>query len=74
MSRSMKESRDKKTAEANLKSLEQQRAKLEAQFHSEISTLEAKNNPLTETLEDASITPRKSDIAIQIMALVWTVV
>ena len=74
ISRSMKESRDKKAAEANLKSLQQQRAKLEAQFQSEISTLEAKNNPLTESLEDFSITPRKSDINIQIVALVWTTI
>jgi hypothetical protein len=72
ISKSMKESRDKKAAEENVKSLEQQRAKLEDRFQSEISTLESKNDPLKEILEDSSITPKKTDINIQIIALVWT--
>ena len=70
--RSMKESRDKEGAEANLKTLQQERANLETQFQSEVNALETKTNPLTEDLENISVTPTKTNIAVRLVALVWT--
>ena len=71
ISRSMKESRDKENAEANLKALQQERAKLEAQFQSEVSNIEAKSNPVAETLENVLISPTKTNIKVQLVALTW---
>lgn len=71
IARSRKEARDRDNAEANLKALQQERAKLETQFQSEVSTTETKTNPLTETLENVFITPSKADITVRLLALVW---
>jgi hypothetical protein len=70
--RSMKESRDREGAEANLKTLQQERANLETRFQLEVNGLETKTNPLTENLENISITPTKSNITVRLVALVWT--
>jgi hypothetical protein len=70
--RSMKESRDREGAEANLKILQKERADLETQFQSEVNALETKTNPLTENFENVSITPTKTNITVRLVALVWT--
>jgi hypothetical protein len=74
ISRSMKESKGTKGAEANLKALQQERASLDAQFQSEVNVLETKTNPLTESLETVSISPTKTNISTDLVALVWTVI
>ncbi|MEM2100509.1 MAG: DUF87 domain-containing protein [Thermoproteota archaeon] len=71
VSRTMKEKRDKEKAEENLKALQQEKEKLEAQFQSEINTIETKINPLTETFETAWYATTKTGIQIQLVALVW---
>jgi hypothetical protein len=68
---SMKESRDKESAETNLKTLQQERANLETQFQSEVNALETKTNPLTEDLENIPVTPTKTNITVRLVALVW---
>ena len=72
IARTMKESRDRKNAEANLKALQQERAKLEERFQSEVNKVETKTNPLTETLENIIIRPAKTNILVRLVALVWT--
>ena len=72
ISRSMKESRDSENAEENLNALQQERDRLDAQFQSEVGITEAKINPLTETFENIWITPTKTNIQVQLVALVWT--
>ncbi len=72
ISRSMKESRDKENAQANLKAMQQERIKLETEFKSEVEEVETKNNPLTETLESVQISPTKTNISIRLVALAWT--
>jgi hypothetical protein len=67
----MKESREKENAEENLKAIQQERAKLEAQFQSEVSNIEAKSNPITEILENVLISPTKTNIKVQLVALTW---
>jgi hypothetical protein len=74
ISRSMEESKDKEAAETNLSKLRQERAELDAQFQSEVSSLEAKTDPLTENLEKVFVNPTKASISIRLVALVWTVV
>jgi hypothetical protein len=72
IARSRKESRDRENAEENLKALQQERARLDAQFQSEVSQTETKADMLAETLERLLITPSKSDITVRLIALVWT--
>jgi len=74
ISRSMKESKDKEGAEANLKALQQERDNLETQFQSEVNVLETKTNPLTEKFGKVSVTPTKTNISIRLVTLVWTVI
>lgn len=70
--RTMKESKEKTITDQNLKSLQQQRAYLEAQFQSETAMLETKINPFTENLESISITPTRANISVKLVALIWT--
>jgi hypothetical protein len=71
LSRSQKESRDKENAEENLKVAEQERARLEEQFQTEVKNTETRINALTGTLENIQITPSKTDITVRLLALVW---
>jgi hypothetical protein len=48
------------------------RAKLDAQFKSEVDNIEAKHNPLSETLDMVLIAPTKTNVLVRIVALVWT--
>ena len=72
ISRSMKESRDRDNAKANFEALQKERAKLEAQFQSEIASFEVKNNPSTETFEKVLFAPTKANISVRLVALAWT--
>ena len=69
--RTMKESRDGKNAEENLKALREERARMEARFESEVENVEAKNDPLSETLEEVLVAPTKAGILVRLVALVW---
>ena len=70
--RVMKESQDVGAAEENVAALQQQLADLEAQFKSESDALAAATDPLNEKLETISIKPAKANIAVKLVALVWT--
>ncbi|MBY0247677.1 MAG: ATP-binding protein [Nitrospiraceae bacterium] len=70
--RVMKESQDVGAAEENVAALQQQLADLEAQFKSESDALAAATDPLNEKLETISIKPTKANIAVKLVALVWT--
>ena len=69
--RSMDEAGDVKRAEQTLESVKQKRADLEAEFQSELDALEGKADPATETLEKVLMRPRKSDITVDSLGLVW---
>jgi len=71
LSRSQKESRDKENAEKNLKAAEQERARLEQQFQTEVKNTETRVNALTETLENIQISPAKTDITVRLLGLAW---
>ncbi|MCJ7708604.1 MAG: hypothetical protein MUO38_13430, partial [Anaerolineales bacterium] len=71
VSRSMKEQQDVGRAEETVGAIQLQLADLEAEFKSEMDLLEAKIDPQTETLEPISIRPKKTGIAVQLLALAW---
>ena len=58
-------------AEETVEALQKRLVDLQAQFDEDIQKLETKIDPLTEELDTITITPRKTDISIQIVALVW---
>ena len=69
--RSMDEAGDVKRAEQTLESVKQKRADLEAEFQTELDALEGKTDPAVETLEKVLMRPRKSDITVDSLGLVW---
>jgi Sec-independent protein translocase protein TatA len=71
MNRGMKKKRESEYAKENLQSLQQEKERLESQFQAEVNTLDAKINPITETLERIAITPPKTNISVRLVALVW---
>jgi hypothetical protein len=70
-SRAMEESGDVTRANETAAAVQQQMTDLQAQFESESNGLAEKIDPLTETLETISIKPKKTDIQVQLTALVW---
>jgi hypothetical protein len=69
--RSMKEQQDITRAAESVESLRGQLAELETQLQSETQALEAKIDAQSEQLETVSIKPKKTNISVQLVALVW---
>lgn len=69
--RSIKEGQDVGTAEENVAALQQQLADLNAEAAAAAEELQAKVDPLTETLETITIKPKRTNISVQLVALVW---
>jgi hypothetical protein len=70
--RSMKESEDIERAKQNVAALEEQRQQLDAEFAAETAALDAANDVATETLEKITIKPKKTNITVKLVGLVWT--
>jgi DNA helicase HerA-like ATPase len=70
--RSMKQQEDVKDYKENLEALQKERSDLDAEFQSEIATMEKKNDPLTEAFEKLTISAKKSNISVRLLALVWS--
>jgi hypothetical protein len=66
-----KERTDVADAEADAAALREQQAALNAELETEISRLESEFDPATIRIETAAVKPRKTDIAVEEMALVW---
>jgi hypothetical protein len=69
--RSIKEAQDAARAGDTIEALQTQLQDLEAQFKTDTNAVAVKMDPLTETLETISIKPNKSNIAVNLLALVW---
>jgi hypothetical protein len=69
--RSLKEKQDVGRAKESVEALRKQRDELEFQFQSEIDKLELKIDPLTEELESLAVKPKKTNITVRLVALVW---
>ncbi|MBX7168211.1 MAG: ATP-binding protein [Pirellulales bacterium] len=64
-------SRDVEKAELNVDQIRERRTKLEAEFRAETEALLAEMNTLEQTVETVAIKPKKVDITISQLALVW---
>jgi hypothetical protein len=69
--RSMQQQGDVGRAQETVGTYKSQLDELNAQFKEESDALETKIDPLTETLEKVAINPKKTDINVQLVALVW---
>jgi hypothetical protein len=69
--RASKERTDVAHAEADVEALKDQVAAMNAELEAEISRIEAEFDPNTIRVEMAPVRPKKSDISVEDMALVW---
>jgi hypothetical protein len=68
----MKDSEDVARAEENVEALRKRQTELEAECKAELAALNARLDPQAEKLEALAIKPKKSDISVQLVALVWS--
>jgi hypothetical protein len=73
LGRTMKESEDIERAKETLAAIEEQQRQLEADLRTETAALDAANDAATEKLERVVIKPKKTNVTVKIVALVWTV-
>jgi hypothetical protein len=71
VSRSLEQNQDVTLAKETVETLQKQLSELQAEFDAETAALQEKIDPLGEELEKISIKPNKSDIQVQLIALVW---
>ncbi len=69
--RSTKESEDIDRAKDTVRAVEEQRQSLEDDLKTETATLEAAHDPATETFERISVKPKRTNVSVKIVALVW---
>lgn len=69
--RSVKESQDITRAQENLTVLGEQLQQLEQALNEEISQFDNQANPMEETFEVVPIRPKKTDIKVELAALLW---
>jgi hypothetical protein len=72
LGRISKERADVEHAESDVRSLREQAAAIEAELHAEIAALGARYDPATIDVESVTVRPRKSDLAVEDLALVWS--
>ena len=70
--RSMKESEDIGRAQDTVEALQQQLTDLEAGLKSETDALTAAMDPQSEKLEAVELKPKKTNISVKLVALLWT--
>jgi len=71
MGRASKERADVAHAEADERALREQIAALESELEAEVATIESGLDPQSIRLEPVAIKPRKADLAVDQLALVW---
>jgi flagellar hook-basal body complex protein FliE len=69
--RTMREAEDVKRATENVDVLKQQLADLDSQLQAETQALAASLDPAQEPLEQVVLKPKKTQISVQLVALVW---
>jgi hypothetical protein len=69
--RASKERADVAHAEADVTALRSQIEEMEAELEAEVKTIEAELDPRTIRIESMAVKPRKTDIEVADMALVW---
>ncbi len=71
ISRSMRESGDVQRADDTVETIRQQLEELEMEFKNESERISAQVNSMPETLEKVLIRPRKTQIKVRLLTLVW---
>jgi hypothetical protein len=71
ISRTMRQSGDISRARETVETLRTQLNDLEADFRAEADALEAAIDPLSEELEVIAVRPKRTDVAVETVALVW---
>ncbi len=69
--RVLKEQQDIGRAQETVEAIRQQLADLDAQFKSEMEAMEAKTDPRTERLDTVVVKPKKTNVSVRLVALVW---
>jgi hypothetical protein len=69
--RSMKDADDVVRAQENVQALEEQLAALETEFKTAAGEIADRINPATEELESITVKPKKTNIAVNLVALTW---
>jgi hypothetical protein len=69
--RSVKDSQAASRARDNVEALRQQQADLDAQFQTELQALDTKIDPLTQAFATVAIRPKKTNISLRLVGLVW---
>ncbi|MDZ7338817.1 MAG: ATP-binding protein [candidate division KSB1 bacterium] len=70
-SRTFKEEQDVRRAEESLAAARRELAEAEQELTREIQELQARSDPRNEALETVVLRPRKSDVAVSLVALAW---
>lgn len=70
--RSMKESEDIGRAEESVAALQKQLEDLQAELQAETSSLSASMDPQSEALESVELKPKKANVSVKLLALVWS--
>ena len=71
-SRAMRQSGDVGRAEESLETFRQQIHELESSLNMEIEELKMRSDPATEAFDLIQVKPKKKDISVKLVALVWT--
>ena len=71
VSRAVESGKDIGRASDTVEALQQQLNELQAQFTDESNNLVAKSDPQTEALDSITVKPKKADITVQLVVLVW---
>ena len=69
--RTAREKGDVVLAKQSVEALKQRLADLEAALNSEIATIEAVTDPMQQKLELLTVRPKKSDLSVRLVTLVW---
>jgi hypothetical protein len=69
--RTAKERADIDTASENLEALRQKQADLEAELNAETEALSGSTDPLQQAIETVAQRPKKPDVSVRLVALVW---
>ena len=67
----MKQAGDIGRAKETVAAIDAQIAALESELQAELDQRAAATDPLTEKLESLALRPKKSDIAVKLVALAW---
>ena len=72
VSRSMEQRQDIDRAKDTVEAIQKQLKDLQDRFDAEVAALQSKTDPMTEELQTLAVRPKKSDISVQLLALVWS--